>query len=123
MEKELAFAIITTVLYVILRCLEMKYIEKEWKPIRLLVRDTIMVFLSALVSSYIFVNYHQSFSNFFNVITDTAMMDSSNMKAGMNVQPLDFDLSMANSMNVLTVERKAGLLDEMKERSLVGLKE
>ena len=58
----------------------MKYIEKEWKPIRLLVRDTIMVFLSALVSSYIFVNYHQSFSNFFNVITDTAMMDSSNMK-------------------------------------------
>ena len=80
MEKELAFAIITTVLYVILCCLEMKYIEKEWKPIRLLVRDTIMVFLSALVSSYIFVNYHQSFSNFFNVITDTAMMDSSNMK-------------------------------------------
>tara|TARA_B100000035_G_C20568312_1_gene365674 strand:+ start:180 stop:446 length:267 start_codon:yes stop_codon:yes gene_type:complete len=80
MEKELAFAVITTLFYVILRFLEMKYIEKEWKPIRLLIRDVIIVFVSALASSYIFVNYHQSFSNFFNVITDTAMMDSSNMK-------------------------------------------
>ena len=51
------------------------------------------------------------------------VLDSSNMKAGKNVQPLDFDLPMANSMNVLTVERKAGLLDETKERSWVGLKE
>ena len=80
MEKEFAFAVITTLFYVILRFLEMKYIEKEWKPIRLLIRDVIIVFVSALASSYIFVNYHQSFSNFFNVITDTAMMDSSNMK-------------------------------------------
>ena len=80
MEKELAFAIITTVLYVILRCLEMKYIEKEWKPVKLVVRDLLMVFISALFSAFIFVNYHQSFSNFFSVLTDTAMMDSSNMK-------------------------------------------
>tara|TARA_Y100000816_G_scaffold289771_1_gene276930 strand:- start:1373 stop:1639 length:267 start_codon:yes stop_codon:yes gene_type:complete len=80
MEKEIAFAVMTTLLYGILRFCEMKYIEKEWMPMKLLVRDILMVFISALAAAYIFVNYHQSFSNFFSVITDTAMMDSSNMK-------------------------------------------
>lgn len=80
MEKEFAFALMCTVMYGIMRFLEMKYIEMEWKPIKLVVRDLLMVFISAMFSAYVFVNYHQSFSNFFSVMTDTAMMDSSNMK-------------------------------------------
>ena len=80
MEKEIAFSLLVSIFYGIFKFIEMKYIEKEWKPVKLIVRDVIMVMISSFVGAIIFVQYHQSFSNFFSVITDNVMLDTSNTK-------------------------------------------
>jgi len=80
MEKEFAFSLLVSIFYGILKFVEMKYIEKEWKSVKLLVRDIIMVMISSFVGIVIFVQYHQSFSNFFSVITDNVMLDTTNTK-------------------------------------------
>lgn len=78
MEKEFAFSLIVSLFYGIFKFIEMKYIEREWKSIKLLVRDIVMVMISAFISAFIFVRYHQSFSNFFSVLTDNVMLDTTN---------------------------------------------
>jgi hypothetical protein len=80
MEKEVAFSLLVSVFYGIFKFVEMKYIEKEWKPIKVIVRDILMVMVSSFAAAIIFVQYHQSFSNFFSVITDNVMLDTSNTK-------------------------------------------
>lgn len=80
MEKEFAFSLLVSIFYGILKFVEMKYIEKEWKSVKLLVRDIIMVMISSFVGAVIFVQHHQSFSNFFSVITDNVMLDTTNTK-------------------------------------------
>jgi hypothetical protein len=80
MEKEFAFSLLVLLFYSVFKFVEMKYIEREWKPLKLLIRDGLIVFVSSLASAVIFIQYHQSFSNFFNVITDNKMLDTSNTK-------------------------------------------
>jgi hypothetical protein len=53
MNNVFAQAGIIAVLYLLLRFGEMRLILKENKPIKLLMRDTIIVFLSAVIGMYI----------------------------------------------------------------------
>jgi|TARA_B110000285_G_scaffold198220_1_gene230509 hypothetical protein len=80
MEKEFVFSLIVLLFYGTFKFVEMKYIEREWKSLKLLVRDIVMVFASSFIGAIIFVRYHQSFSNFFSVITDNVMLDTTNTK-------------------------------------------
>jgi hypothetical protein len=54
MDKPILLTIAITVIYFLVKMVEMKYIEKETKPIKLIVRDLIIVFMSALVPIFLF---------------------------------------------------------------------
>jgi hypothetical protein len=46
-------ASIIAIVYFLIKFLEMKYVLKEDKPLKLLVRDTIMVYFSIIIGDYI----------------------------------------------------------------------
>ena len=71
MEKILIFAGCTTLLFCILKFIEMKYMDEEMKPLKIFVRDAIMVFSSSFVAGYVLLNFDKSITDLFAVITDT----------------------------------------------------
>ena len=72
MEKVLLFAGCVTVLFVVLKILELKFIEKDIKNnLKYAMRDTIMVFSSSLVCGFVFLQYRGQLDDFFSVITNS----------------------------------------------------
>ncbi len=71
MEKIIFFSLVVTIIFITFKMIEMKYIEKEWAPIKILVRDTLMVFSSSFLGATILLKSGNSVTQLFNVITDT----------------------------------------------------
>jgi hypothetical protein len=76
MEKVLIFAISITVLFCILKFLEMKYIDREIKPLKYFVRDAIMVFSSSILCLYILLQYDKNITDLFAVVTDSKVFST-----------------------------------------------
>ena len=74
MENLFLFAIFTTIFFVLAKIVEMKFIDKEWKPLRIIIRDAIIVFSSAMVASYGYSYMNGSFSDFLNIVTENKML-------------------------------------------------
>lgn len=71
METIVAIVLITTVLYILVKIIEMKYVHKEMRPIKELIRDAAIVGASAFVSTYAVFSMSGSMNGFFNAVTDT----------------------------------------------------
>jgi hypothetical protein len=76
MDNLFLFAVFTTILFVLAKIAEMKFIEKEWKPLRTIIRDAIIVFSSALLASYGYSYMNGSFSDFLNIVTENKILKS-----------------------------------------------
>ena len=74
MENLLLFAIFTTAFFVLLKIIEMKYLEKEMKPLKYVVRDAVMVFTSAFGGAFIAFYMRSSLSDFLNVVTENKVL-------------------------------------------------
>jgi len=70
MEKILILSFLTTLVFVVFRILEMKYIDKQWMPMKYVVRDTFIVFASVLSGTGIYYNMEPTLLEFFSVVTD-----------------------------------------------------
>lgn len=68
-------AVFSVVLFLFARFIEMKFIDKEYKPLKVLLKDAMMVFGATLVASYGFFYMNGSFKDFMNVITETKVLD------------------------------------------------
>jgi hypothetical protein len=77
MDSETIFllAFFTTTIFLLLRFLEMKFIDKQYKPLKILVRDGMMVFSSTLITAYVLSSMNGSIKDFMNVITETKTLD------------------------------------------------
>lgn len=75
MENLFLFAIFTTILFVLLKLAEMKYLEKEFKPLKYIVRDASIAFISALGAAYGFFYMKGSISDFFNIVTENKTLN------------------------------------------------
>jgi len=75
MEKIFLMAIFATALFCFAKFVEMKYLEEEVKPLKLLVRDSAIVFAGALLSGYMFLSMDSSMTDFFNVITENKTVE------------------------------------------------
>jgi hypothetical protein len=53
MENIFLVAVVISIIYLILKIFEMKYIIKESKPLKLLIRDSIVVYVSILFGYFI----------------------------------------------------------------------
>jgi hypothetical protein len=72
MEKVLVLAISITILFGVMKFVEMKYLDCKLKPLKDVIRDLVMVFGSSFVCSFGLVHYQQTFDDFLNVITNTS---------------------------------------------------
>ena len=77
MEKVFMMAIIITILFLGSKVLEMKYIDKEWKPMKFVVRDGITVFACAALGSFLYLHLDGSVVDFLNVVTKNKTFDMS----------------------------------------------
>lgn len=74
MEKVIILAVLTTLVFGIFRVLEMKYIDKQWMPMKYVVRDIVMVFIASLVGSTVYFSMEVSLLEFFSVVTDNTQI-------------------------------------------------
>lgn len=77
MEKVFIISIIITFLYCLIKFLEMKFIEKEFKPVKTIVRDAIIIMFCSIVSTYLYFNIDTNVVNFFNVLTNNTVVEPS----------------------------------------------
>ena len=76
MENLFLIAMFTTLLFFAIKLLEMKYLEKEMKPIKFIVRDGLIVFVSTILASYGYNYSNGSVTDFFNIITENKVMNA-----------------------------------------------
>jgi len=78
MESVFIVAITTVIIFSVLRFLEMKYLDKEFKPLKMVIREAFVVFIASMAATFGFFYFHSSIREFFNVVTDTTTFNSSN---------------------------------------------
>ena len=70
MENVLTIAILITVFFCLAKFVEMKFIDKELKPLKFMMRDVLIVFVSSVAASFIYFNMNGNLADFMNVMTD-----------------------------------------------------
>ena len=53
MDNIFLIAAIISIIFLILKFIEMRYIEKESKPLKLLIKDTLLVFICVIAGNFI----------------------------------------------------------------------
>jgi len=53
MDNIFVIAAIISIVFLIVKFLEMRFVEKESKPLKLLIRDALLVYLSVVASHYL----------------------------------------------------------------------
>jgi hypothetical protein len=76
MENLFLFAIFSSAVFVLLKIIEMKYLEEEMKPLKFVVRDAVMVFTSALAAGFATFYMRGSVTDFLNVVTENKVLNS-----------------------------------------------
>ena len=70
MEKILIIATIIMFLFSIIKVLEMKYITKQWTPLKYVIRDAVMVFGASFTGLFLFLQGNGTMTDFMDVVTD-----------------------------------------------------
>jgi len=75
MEKLFFVATLITSFFCIAKFVEMKYVDKELKPLKIIVRDALIVFASSFLGVLILINMNGTITDFMNVVTDGKSMN------------------------------------------------
>ena len=79
MEQVFIISISITILYFLCKVAEMKYLDKEVKPFKTVIRDTFIVLFSSLTCSSGYFYFQKNINDFLNIITDkTALSNATN---------------------------------------------
>ena len=76
MRELFILASIITALFCVSKFVEMKYLNEESKPLKEVVRDALVVFVACLSGGFIYFNCHTSIVDFFNVVTETKVLNT-----------------------------------------------
>ena len=76
MEKVVILAFLVTLIYCVIKVLEMKYIDKEWKPLREIVKEAIIVFICGAAAGFVTFYTDGKVSDFLNIMTETKVLDT-----------------------------------------------
>ena len=76
MEVIVAIIVVSTVLYILAKMIEMKYVNQEMRPLKELIRDATVVAISVGVSTFAVFSMNKSMNGFF-----TAMTEQTNLPA------------------------------------------
>ncbi len=72
MEKVVFLSVVISVLFFIYKIFEMKYVDKEAKPLKLIVRDTVVVFTCTFIPVMLFFQFDGKMGEIFNMSSETA---------------------------------------------------
>jgi hypothetical protein len=67
-----------TIIFCIFKFLEQKYITDDIVPLKIYIRDALIVFISSFISSSFYFNYKTYITQFFNVITESKILSPDN---------------------------------------------
>jgi multisubunit Na+/H+ antiporter MnhB subunit len=76
MQELFVLAIMITLLFCASKFVEMKYLNQEMKPLKEVVRDGLVVLVCSLTGGYIFFHFSSSITDFFNVVTETKVLNT-----------------------------------------------
>lgn len=78
MENIITVALLSALVYCVLKFLELKVFDKskEMRPLKYFVRDVFMVFASAFVGALMYFSMSYNIADFVNVITDTKTINT-----------------------------------------------
>jgi len=76
MEKEFVVALFITILFGIMKFIEIRYIDKETPALKFIVRDAIKVFFASFVGVFIFSKLNSSITDFMNTLTNNPSLDT-----------------------------------------------
>ena len=71
MEKLFIISILICIVYAIVTIIEGKFVQKKMKPTKEIIREGFFVFISSIVSLFLFFKMSGTLTEFFNIITDT----------------------------------------------------
>jgi RsiW-degrading membrane proteinase PrsW (M82 family) len=78
MENIFIIAFLVTLFFTAFKFFESKYLEKEEKPLKVIVRDAIIVFVCSVASGVIYFNCEEYIRDFFNAVTETKVLNANN---------------------------------------------
>lgn len=73
-DKIFLLAFVATILFGVSKFIEMKYVNKELKPLKFVVRDIIIVFICSIAASSIILSFDSDISGLLNVVTDNKVV-------------------------------------------------
>lgn len=76
MEQIFLISVCTVVIFLLIKYVESKYLDKESKPLKVLVRDALVVFVASMTSCFGFFYFQNTIRDFFNVVTETTTLNS-----------------------------------------------
>tara|TARA_B100000287_G_C20627088_1_gene778274 strand:+ start:458 stop:688 length:231 start_codon:yes stop_codon:yes gene_type:complete len=62
MEQYILYALLISVSYILIKFIEMKVVLKEFKPLKDVIRDTIIVFVSVIIGMFLYSQVTNSIS-------------------------------------------------------------
>ena len=76
MEEVFMVATIITISYCISKYIEYRHFSDENKPLKDIVRDCLLVLICSVSGSYIYFYFQKNIRDFFNVVTETKVLNS-----------------------------------------------
>jgi len=78
MDPMFIVAFFITLLFALVKFGEYKFLQKEQEktPLKDIVRDLLIVLVSSLAGSYIYFSFQDSINEFFNVVTDSKVLNN-----------------------------------------------
>ena len=83
MDSIASIVLVTTIFYIVVKIIEMKFIQKEMRPMKELMRDSAVVALSCGVAVFSVMTLNKPVGGFIDAITEkTAIPASANVFTG-----------------------------------------
>jgi len=75
LDKVLLISSLITLFFCIFKFVEMKFVDKQMKPVKFIIRDAAYVFVSSFIGVFGFLNMNTSLNDFMSVMTDSKNID------------------------------------------------
>jgi len=83
MESIVSIVVVTTIFYIVVKTIDMKYVKKELKPLKEMMRDAAVVSISSGIAVFSVMTLNKPVGGFFDAITEkTAIPAAANVFTG-----------------------------------------
>jgi hypothetical protein len=83
MESIVSIVLVTTIFYIVVKTIDMKYIKKELQPLKEMMRDAAVVSISSGIAVFSVMTLNKPVGGFFDAITEkTAIPAAANVFTG-----------------------------------------